>query len=89
MATQTILSKFGTATAMTCTLASLASSAVGVGRQTTLLDNSATKHSRVHIYILITSNGTTNVTANTNVFFYLIKSDGTYVTDGAGARDAG
>lgn len=88
MAEQTVLAKFAASVEMTCTLAGLASSAVGVGRQTTLADNSVTRHKLVHVYCKFTMHDDEAVTANTTVDIYLIKSDGTYYTDGAGASDA-
>jgi len=82
----TILDKFGTATAMTITLASLASSAAGVGRQSTTIDNSTVRAPRALVFVKVTV-GTTP-TANTLVRIYLIRSDGTITDDGAGASDA-
>lgn len=78
---------YGTATAMTCTLASLASSTAGVGRQTTMVDNSSARAQRVHIYGKVTTG--TSPTASRAIYIYLLKGDGTLTTDGAGASDAG
>ena len=80
-----ILAEHGTATAMTITLASLASSAVGVGRQSTIVSN-VDDAQLIHVYVKVTVG--TSPTANTSIFVYLIKSDGTHRSDGAGASDA-
>lgn len=82
-----IQAKFGAATAMTCTLASLASSTAGVGRQTTLVDNSTVKAPKVRIVGKVTTG--TSPTANRAIYIYLLRGDGTLTTDGAGASDAG
>ena len=73
----------------TITLASLASSTTGVGRQSTLVDNSANLYTSAQIDLKITT-GTTP-TANTLVYVYLIRSDNNtpIIDDGAGASDAG
>lgn len=85
-----IKEKFGSPTALTITLASLATSVVGVGQQSTLIDNSSVKASRIKLYILI-KQGTSPV-GNKAVYVYFIRGDGhgtPYRTDGAGASDAG
>ncbi len=86
-----IKAKYGSPTSLTCTLASLASSTAGVGRQTTLVDNSSNKFQRVHIYFKVTTG--TSPTANKSIQFYLLKFDAgssaTLATDAAGATDAG
>jgi hypothetical protein len=72
----------------TITLASLASSTTGVGRQTTLVDNTTNKYLAAQVELKITM-GTTP-TANTLVYVYLIRYDNTAIADdGAGASDAG
>lgn len=76
--------------AFTITLASLASSAVGVGRQSTLIDNTSNLYKKALISLKITV-GTTP-TINTLIYVYLIRSnnDGTpIIDDGGGASDAG
>lgn len=82
---------FGSSTSMTCTLASLASSTSGVGRQTTLIDNSVTKFKRIHVYWKVTTG--TSPTANKGIYIYLLKADApsgaNIITDGAGTSDAG
>lgn len=80
-----ILAEHGTPTAMTITLAALASSTAGVGRQSTIIDNT-NNAKKVHLYVGITV-GTTP-TIDTNIYVYLIKSDGTLRSDSAGASDA-
>lgn len=89
----TISANFGTATALTITLASLASSSVGVGRQSALVDNTGNLnlYQKIHIYWKITTG--TSPTANTPISFYLIKADknssADSITDGAGVSDLG
>lgn len=84
-----ILPFFDTEGTFTITLASLASSAVGVGRQSTMIDNSLLRYRKVHIFGKITQG--TSPTGSTAVYVYKIKGDknGTaYRSDGAGASDA-
>lgn len=81
---------FGSSTAMTCTLASLATSTAGVGRQTTLIDNTSNLFKRIHVYWKITTG--TSPTVNKGIYLYLIKADkvssANTITDGGGASDA-
>ena len=84
-----VLENFGSTTALTITLGSLASSTTSVGRQTTEVDNTTTKAPRAFISAKITLG--TSPTANTAVYFWGIRNDnaGTAVRDdGAGASDA-
>lgn len=74
-------------TALTISLASLATSTAGVGRQSTIVDNSTTKYDSALLNVLIKLG--TSPTANKSIYIYLIQSDGTNRTDGAGASDAG
>ena len=83
-----ILAEHGTPAALTITLASLASSTAGVGRQSTLITNTDTAQ-MVHIYVGLTTNASSDITADTSGFVYLIKSDGTLKSDSAGDSDAG
>lgn len=76
--------KDGTATALTITLASLATSSA---RQSTTIDNSTTQFPSVIIFVKITS-GTVAPTAGQVYEIYLLRSDGTVADDGAGASDA-
>lgn len=82
---------FQASTAMTITVASLATSTTGVGRQSTLIDNTTVRASEALIYCKITV-GTTP-TANKPIYVYLLRGDdpasSNYRTDGAGATDAG
>ena len=91
MATSAILAKFGTPTAITITIASLASSTAGVGRQSTLVDNTTDRFQSVHLYVKIKTGG--SQTANKGIYLYLLKADKTSsansITDGAGTSDAG
>ena len=85
-----IKDKFGSSTALTLTAASLASSAAGVGRQSTIVDNTTTRYQRVVVYVKLTV-GTTP-TADKTMSVYLIRDDNNasnHRTDGAGATDAG
>lgn len=85
-----IKAKFGASTALTITLASLASSTTGVGQQTTMVDNSATKFQRVHVYFRVTTG--TSPTADRAIRFFLLRGDdptsSNIRTDNAGATDA-
>lgn len=72
--------------ALTISLASLASSTAGVGRQSTIVDNSTLKYDGALLNVLIKLG--TSPTANKAVYVYLLQSDGTNRTDGAGASDA-
>jgi hypothetical protein len=85
----TITDTYGAVTTMTITLASLASSVAGVGRQSTIVDNTSTKFLSALVNVKVTV-GTTP-TANTPIYVYLIRSnaDGTPIQDdGSGASDA-
>lgn len=82
-----IQAKFGAATAMTATLASLASSTAGVGRQTDMVDNSTVKAPKIRVIGKVTTG--TSPTASRAIYIYLLTGDGTLRTDGAGATDAG
>lgn len=78
-----IKAKFGTPTAMTITLAELASSTSRIGLHTDIVDNSSVRAQIIHLYVGITVG--TNPTANKNIYIHLIKSDGTLRTDSAAA----
>lgn len=84
-----ILDLFGSSTAMTITLASLATSTTGVGRQSDMIDNSTAREMLVRIWAKIKQG--TSPTGNRTAAFYLLTGDahGTpHRTDGAGASDA-
>lgn len=70
---------------LTVSLASLASSASYVGRQSTLVDNTSTGYSVIHVQARVTTG--VNALAG-NIVFYAIRGNGTQRTDGAGASDA-
>lgn len=73
--------------ALTVTLASLASSAAGVGRQSTLIDNTTNRYQRLFLYAKVKL-GTSPSAGLVTV--YLIRDDGAgNRDDGAGASDAG
>lgn len=77
-----ILAEHGSPTALTITLASLAT---GAARQCTIVSN-VDNAIRVYLHGLITTG--TSPTVNTYIEIYLIRSDGTIRTDNAGASDA-
>lgn len=83
VATQT--DTFGAATALTITLASLANSTAGVGRQSTLVTSNTARSALIACKITMG----TSPTANTLIYVYLIRGDGTLNDDNAGATDAG
>lgn len=87
----TLKETFSSPTTMTITLASLASSTTGVGRQSDLVDNSSNRYVSANVYVKVTVG--TSPTANTPIYVYLLRSDNNggsqLVTDGAGASDAG
>ncbi len=86
MATQNIKPKFASSANLTITVASLASSTSGVGRQSTLVDNSSNRYGLIHLFGKITTG--TSPTASRTIWVYLIRGNGTLRTDGAGASDA-
>jgi hypothetical protein len=77
--------------AFTITLASLATSATGVGQQSTLISNASGSYSSAMIYVQVEVG--TSPTANTPIYVYLIRDNGDATThivdDGAGATNAG
>jgi hypothetical protein len=80
--------KFSAVGTLTITLAGLASSTAGVGRQSTLVDNATTRHRRIRLFVKVKSG--TVVTAG-QLQFWRIRSDKNTVairTDNAGASDA-
>jgi len=84
-----ILDLFQDSTAFTITLASLATSTVGVARQSDMIDNSTGREQLARIWCKITQ-GTSPTSAKT-VSIHLLAGDahGTpHRTDGAGASDA-
>lgn len=81
-----IKDKFGSSTALTITVASLAN---GSARQSTIVDNTTDRFSRVIVYAKIKQG--TSPTGNRTVTAYLLRDDnnGTnHRTDGAGSSDA-
>jgi hypothetical protein len=84
-----IKDKFTTSAALTITLASLASSPSGVGRQSTLVDNTTTRYAMIKIYAKFTLG--ISPTGSRAVYLFLISSDKDATTpsrdDGAGASD--
>lgn len=80
---------FDASTALTITLASLATSTTGVGRQSTIVDNTTNRYSKVIVYVKL-KQGTTP-TGSKAGYVYLIRDDNhatNHRTDGAGASDA-
>ncbi len=91
MATSSIPNLLATETALTVTLASLASSTVGVGRQTTIVDLRTSSLAPPILQIIFSIKLGTSPTAG-NIYFWFIdvNTGGTTVrADGAGASDAG
>lgn len=86
-----ILAKLGTSTQLTITLNSLASSTVGVGRQSTMVDNTSDRFQFINLHIKVKTG--TSPTASKGIYVYLLKgnkaSTPDVITDGAGASDAG
>lgn len=81
-----IKDKFGSSTALSITLASLAN---GSARQSTIVDNTTDRFSRVIVYAKVKQG--TSPTGNKTVTAYLLRDDnnGTnHRTDGAGSSDA-
>lgn len=91
MTASAILLKTATKQTFTMTLASLAASAVGVGRQSTMIANSG-NYPAAMVYLEIESNASAP-TVGTVYEIYLLRGDdassSTYRTDAAGASDAG
>ena len=97
MATNKVLDLHAASSALTITLASLASSTAGVGRQSTLLTNPSAStagdgHRRALVFFNVKLGP--SPTANKSVQFYLIRGDnvasGTqHIDDQGGANDAG
>lgn len=81
-----IKEKYSSSAGFTISLAGLASSTAGVGRQSTLIDNSTTGYKRILIYLKLKLG--TSPTGNRSAFVYAIRGDGTLRSDGAGASDA-
>jgi len=85
-----ILAEHEASALMTITLASLATSTVGVGRQSTLVDNTDNAQ-MLRIFFDITTG--TSPTVGKTIQFYLLSGDDAaspnIITDGAGASDAG
>jgi hypothetical protein len=85
-----IKEKFDSEAAFTLSLGGLASSTSGVGQQSTVVDNTTTRYSKLLIFAKIRVG--TSPSANRTIRLFLIRDDknGTnYRTDGAGASDAG
>ncbi len=83
-----IKDKYGASTALTITLASLGN---GSAKQSTIVDNTTDRWSRLIIYVKLRQSTTVTPTANRTCTVYLIRDDnhGTnHRTDGAGASDA-
>lgn len=84
-----IRAKHGAPVAMTITLASLATSTAGVGRQSTIVDNESNAQ-LVHVFFKVTTG--TSPTADKSINFFLLKRDDhpspNTATDNAGATDA-
>ena len=83
-----IKDKFGTSSALTITLASLANLA---GRQSTVVDNTSTRYQGIILFVNVKNNSGAAPNANSIVEVYLIRSDNDsteHRDDGAGTSDA-
>lgn len=77
-----------TSTELAITLASLASSTSGVGRQGTIVDNTVNRYAEILVWAYIKQG--TSPTGNRKGLLYLIRDDDNgHRDDGAGASDAG
>lgn len=86
----TVKDSFAAVASFTLTLASLANSTAGVGRQATMVDNTTNLYTSALINLNVKVG--TSPTANSLIYVYLVRSnnDGTaIVDDNAGASDAG
>lgn len=89
MATNEVTDRFDASTAFTITVSALASSTAGVGRQSTIVDNTSNKYLDALVYVKITLG--TSPTGNRAVYVYLIRDDNhatNHRSDGAGTTDA-
>ena len=78
---------FGPSTAFSITLASLAASSGGAGRQSAVVDNQSTRFGRLFVYARIKQG--TSPTSGRSVQLYLLRGDGAgNRDDGGGAADA-
>ena len=81
---------YSTTAQLTITLASLASSATFVGRQSTMVDNSTTRYQKIHLFCKVTTG--TSPTTTKGIYVFLLKADKAtspnVATDNAGASDA-
>ncbi len=83
------LDKYGTPAGLTITLGSLASSTAGVGRQSTIVDNTSARYTDILLAVSIKLG--TSPTGNRSVQIYLIRDNnaGSPIRDdNAGASDA-
>lgn len=81
-----VMDSFATLGTMTITLGTLATSSVGVGRQSTLIDNTSVKAQAAQIAIRTTAGTSTGTNL---ISVYLIRSDNSATRDdAAGASDA-
>lgn len=88
--TTTIKDQFASAAAVSITLASLASSTAGAGRQSSFIDNTAAAHRDVLLFVRVRQG--TSPTGGRGVYVHLLRDDGDATTpqrtDDAGASDA-
>ncbi len=80
----TVTDTYGSTTALTITLASLASSSAGVGRQSNLVTGNTAPYAMIAVKFTVGGTPTANSLINT----YLIRGDGTITNDNAGTGDA-
>lgn len=86
--TATIRDTFASLATLTMSLASLATSSVGVGRQSTLIDNTTARYTSAMVYLKVWT-GVLAHTPNSLLNVYLLRGDNnTIIDDNAGASDA-
>src|SRR5258708_473125 len=85
----TVKDTYDTTSSFTIIFTSLASSTVGVGRQSTMVDNTSTLYSSALIGVKFTVNASSAPTLNSLIYVYLLRYNGTTTDDNAGASDAG
>lgn len=83
-----ILEDIAASAAMEITLNALASSVVGVGRQSTIIDNTTNRYRDILLYVKLTQGTSPTGGRGANVYFIRDDDDG-HRGDGAGAGDAG
>jgi len=85
----TVTDSFASPTALTISLGGLASSTTGVGRQSTIVDNTTNKYQTVELSVHIKLGTSPTGNKSAQVYFIRDNNDGTPIRDdSAGASDA-